>query len=165
MNNEDYLFAAVELKQLEDTYGMSFEDTVTEYKSNANKVKQAQKELQDIHGEIDSYKKDLENINKQKQLANQELKAYMDQIGVDMHRLKTVEAFALALKEAAILDQKLPDYIQCQQLLNKAGISINLFAMIIEKANVITSQDHGKKLFSLLSEYGNLSDTNKALQL
>ncbi|MFC1972031.1 hypothetical protein ACFLVE_01315 [Chloroflexota bacterium] len=165
MDDEDYLFAAVELKQLEDSHGTSYEGIVDDYKSSANKLEQAQKELQDIKGKINSSNQGLENIDKQKQLAAQSLKAHMDQIGVDEHRLKMVEALVLALKEAAISDQELPDYIKRQQLFNKASISINLLAKITEKVNVITSQDHGKKLLGLLSEYGNLSDTNKTLQL
>jgi uncharacterized phage infection (PIP) family protein YhgE len=76
-----------------------------------------------------------------------------------------VEALASALKEVGVPDKALPAYIQLQQYLNKAGIGIDLFAMILEKVKVSTSQDNGKKLFDLLSEYGNLSDTIKALHL
>jgi predicted transcriptional regulator/predicted nucleic acid-binding Zn-ribbon protein len=165
IKNEGYLFAAVELSQLEDSTGMSYKDIVSEYKSTSKQLTQAKKELQDIHGEINSSNKELDNINKQKQLAKQDLKAHMDKVGLDMHRLEMVEALALALKEAGVHNQALLAYIQRQQLLNKAGIGIDLFATIIAKVNVITSQDHGKKLFSLLSEYGNLCDANKALQL
>ena len=82
-----------------------------------NKLKQAQKELQDIHGEIDSSNKELESINKQKQLANQDLKAYMDQIGVDMHKLKMVEPLALALKEAGDLP---PIVVPLTELVSRA---------------------------------------------
>ncbi|MCJ7769334.1 MAG: hypothetical protein MUO92_02515, partial [Dehalococcoidales bacterium] len=165
IKNEDYLFAAVELSKLEDSTGMSYGDIVSEYKSTSKQLTQAKKGLQDIHGEIYSSNKELENINKQKQFAKQDLKAHMDKIGVDMHRLEMVEALALAIKEVGILNQALPAYIQLQQFLNKAGIGIDFLAKIIVEVNVITSQDHGKKLFSLLSEYGNLTDANKALQL
>ncbi|MFC1866245.1 hypothetical protein ACFLYB_06000 [Chloroflexota bacterium] len=158
MDNEGYLFAAVELSQLEDEHGTSFEGIVDEYKGTSKQLAQAQNKLQDTHGEISSSTKELENINKQKKLADQDLKTHMDKVGVDMHRLKMVEALALILKKAGIPDQELPDYIQRQQSFNKAGISANLFTAIITTVNVVTSQDHGNKLFSLLSEYGSLME-------
>ncbi len=57
----------------------------------------------------------------------------MNHIGVDMKRLKLVEDLALALKEADISNKELQDYAQRQQLLNKAGISLDLFYRFCKK--------------------------------
>ncbi len=105
----------------------------------------------------------LASIEEKKELANQDLKKHMQQISVDMNRLKQVEDLALALKEGGISDKELKDYVQRQQVLNKAGIGIDAFVLILEKAKVDTSQDHGEELLQMLSEYGNLSEAKKAL--
>ncbi|MFC1924638.1 hypothetical protein ACFLXA_04670 [Chloroflexota bacterium] len=164
MYNEGFLSAAIELNRLEESSGMFYEDIIAEYQSTANKLSQAQKQLQDTNGKIASSHEDLRKISKQKKEAGQDLKKFMDQVGVNEQRLKKVEALASALKKADVPDQELAVCIERQQLLNKSGMSIDLFTKILEQANVLTFNDHGKKLLSLLSEYGNLSDTNKDLK-
>ena len=164
MDNEGNLFASIELSQLEDENGTSYEGIVADFKSTSKQLAQAKKEAKNIHGEINSSNEELEKINKQKKLANQDLKAHMDKVGVDMHRLEMVEALALALKEETVTDQELAGYIQRQELLNKAGIGINVFAKILEETKTATYTDNGKKLFDMLAEYNSLAEGIHKLQ-
>lgn len=156
MKTEGYSPAALELNQLENSTGMSYEEIVAEFKSTFKKLTQSQKELQNITGEIDAYNKELTNINKQKNLADQDLKIHMQKVELDMHRLELVEALALTLKKAGISNQELQDYIQRQESLNKHEIDIGVFTDILDKAKVATLGDNGKKLLNLLTECGGL---------
>jgi len=58
----------------------------------------------------------------------------------------------------------LGDYIHWQQLLNKAGISLDTFVAILEEAKVLTSHEQGKELLQMLSKYGGLTEAVKVLQ-
>ena len=115
-------------------------------------------------GKLNASKDELATIDKQKKLASQDLETHMNQVGVDINRLTLVEDLALTLKKANISSEELGDYIQRQQLLNKAGISLHIFVAILEEAKVLTSHDQGKGLLQMLSEYGGLTEATKVLQ-
>jgi len=106
----------------------------------------------------------LDLIEGQKKSASQDLKAHMDQVGVDMGRLKQVEALATALKKGKVSNAELEDYIQRQQVLSKAGIGVDTFTAILEQVKLLTYHDHGKELLQRLSEYEGLTEAVKALQ-
>ena len=103
----------------------------------------------------------MASIDKQKKTASQALKEYMDQIGVDMNRLKLVEGLAQVLKEAGISDKDLQEYITRQQELGKAGISLDVFTAIVEASKVLTSHDEGKGLLKSLADYGGINEAIK----
>jgi len=164
MKDEGYIDDAVKLNKLEQSTGMTHEEIVAQSASTYEHLKKAQQDLNTATGKLNTTKGELASIEEQKELANQDLKKHMQQIGVDMNRLKQVEGLALALKEGGISDKELQDYVQRQQVLNKAGIGIDTFVLILEKAKVLTSQDHGEELLQMLSEYDDLNKAKKTLQ-
>ncbi len=115
-------------------------------------------------GKLNASKDKLADINKQKMAASQDLEIHMNEIGVDMKRLTLIEDLARTLKEAGVSNKEMRDYTQRQQLLNKAGISLDIFVAILEEAKVLTSHDQGEGLLKMLSEYGDLTEVIKALQ-
>ncbi len=164
LKTEGFLESAVELNKLEQSTGMTHEEIVTQSASTYQQFKKTQKDLQIVTGKLNASKEDLVAIENQKKLASQDLKTHMQQIAVDMNRLKKVEDLALVLKQGGISNKELQDYIKRQQLLNEARIGMETFASILEKAEVITSKDHGEGLFHMLAEYSSLSEANKAIQ-
>ena len=78
---------------------------------------------------------------------------------MDEKRLILVETLALTLKKAKISNPGLQDYIERQELLNKAEISIDVFADILKKSKVATLGDKGKQLLDLMTECGSLVET------
>jgi len=164
MKTEGFINSAVKLNKLEQSTGMTHEEIVAQAASTYEKLKNAQQDLNTVTDKLNTTKGELVSIEKQKGIAHQDLGKIMQQIGVDMSRLKQVEDLALALKKGGVSNQVLQDYIQRQKLLNEAGIGIETFVSILEKVKVITSDDHGKALLQTLSEYGNLREAKKALQ-
>ena len=164
MKSEGFIASAIKLIKLEQSTGMTHEEIMAQSVGTYEQLQKAQQDLNTATGKLNTTKGELASIEKQKEIANQDLKKTMQQIGVDMSRLKQIEGLALALKEGGISDNELQDYVQRQQVLNKAGIGIDTFVLILEKAKVLTSQDHGEELLQMLSEYGNLNEAKKALQ-
>ncbi|MBA7644292.1 hypothetical protein ES703_52034 [subsurface metagenome] len=143
---------------------MSHEEIVAQSAATYEHLKKARQELHNVTRKLNATKDELAGIEKQKKLASKDLEAHMQQLGLNMNRLKQVEDLALALNKGGISNKELQDYIQRQQLFNKAGISIDIFVSILEKADVVTSKDHGEGLFQMLAEYGSLSEANKTLK-
>jgi len=143
---------------------MTCEEIVTQSVSVYEQLEKTQQELQSVSGKLNATKGDLAGTEEQKELAIHGLDKHMQQIGVDMERLKQVEDLALTLKEGDVSNEDLQNYIQRQQVLNKSGIGIDTLTLILEKAKVLTSQDDGKELLQMLSEYSNLSEASKAMQ-
>ncbi|MFC1966481.1 hypothetical protein ACFLWI_06010 [Chloroflexota bacterium] len=165
LKTEGFLESAVELNKLEKSSGMSHKEVVVQATTKYESLKKSQQDLEIVTGTLNAYKEDLVAIENQKQLASQDLQAYMQQIDLDVNRLALVEELASTLKKAGISNANMKVYIQRQQLLNEAGISIDIFVSILEKADVVTSKDHGEGLFQMLAEYGSLSEVNKTLQV
>ncbi len=165
MKDEGFITAAVKLNELEQTTGLAYEEIVAQSAATYSQLKKDQKSLQIVGDNINASKAELAAIDKQKKLASHDLESHMQQTGMDLSRLKSVEDLALALKQAGILSKELGDYIKRQQLLNKTGIDIETFMLILERVKVITSNDGGKELFHALSEYGSLNQAVKALQV
>jgi len=164
MKSEGFITSAVELNKLEESTGMSHEEIVVQAATKNESLKKSQQDLETVTGTLNASKEDLVAIENQKQLANQDLQAHMQQIGVDMNRLALVEELASTLNKAGSSNENLKDYFQRQQLLNEAGISIDIFVSILEKTDVVTSKDHGESLLKMLAEYGSLSEANKTLE-
>ncbi len=164
MNSEGFIASAVKLNQLENSTGMTYQQVVAQFASTYQQLQETKENLQVVTSKLNASKDELANINKQKNAASQDLETHMNQIGVDMNRLTLVEDLALTLKKANISSEELGNYIQRQQLLNKAGISLHIFVAILEEAKVLTSHDQGKGLLQMLSEYGGLTEATKALQ-
>jgi len=156
LKNEDCFNAALELTKLEKGTGLSYAELVNEYKGFTDQLAQAHGNLENITGEISTHIEELADVNKQKKLADQNLKTHMEKLGVDEQRLAMVETLALALKKADISNQELPHFIEKQKLLNKAEISIDVFADVLGKSKVATLGDNGKNLLNLLTECGGL---------
>jgi hypothetical protein len=161
MKDEGYIDDAVKLNKLENATGMTHGELLDHYASTHKELKKEQQERETTTAKLSAEKEELADIDKQKKAASQGLKTYMDQLGVDMNRLKLVEGLAKALKDAGISNKELGEYIAWQQVLNKAGIGLDTFTAIVEKAKVLTSHDQGKGLLKSLSDYGGI---NEAIQ-
>ncbi len=159
-----YIDAAKRLNNLEKKTGMSYEQIVGEADKACLQLKQSQQELESVNSKVVASKKKLAEIHQEEEQATQNLKEYMQQIGVDEQRLKLIEPLGFALKKAKITDQMLPAYIERQELLNKAGISIDVFADIMGECKVATMGDNGKHLLNLLEECGSLNELNHKQQ-
>ncbi|MFB0556664.1 MAG: hypothetical protein ACETVW_02275 [Dehalococcoidia bacterium] len=164
MKSEGFIKSAVKLTKLEHSTGMTHGELLDQYATTHEKLKKEQQELETTTSKLNAVKEELANMDKQKKAASQDLKTYMDQIGVDMNRLELVEGLAKTLKDAGISNKELEDYIARQKILNKAGIGFNIFTEIVEKAKVLTSHDQGKGLLKSLSHYGGISEAIKDLQ-
>jgi hypothetical protein len=165
MKSEGYIESMVKLNQLEKSMGMTPDKIIAQATGASQQLKQTQSQLQNVTDKLNASKEELTAIDKQKKQANQDLAAHMKQVGLDMNRLKLVEDLAMVLKKADISDQEILEFVQRQQLLNKAGIDLDTFMAILKKAKVATSYDGGEELFHMLSEYGDLFQTTKALQI
>jgi len=161
MKSEGFIGDAVKLSKLENATGMTHGQLLAQYASTHEKLEKEQQELETTTGQLNSVKEELASMDKQKKAANQALKAYMDQIGVDMNRLKLVEGLAQVLKEAGISDKDLQEYIARQQVLSKAGISLDVFTAIVGESKVLTSHDQGKGLLKSLADYGGINEAIK----
>lgn len=164
MKSEGFITSAVKLNQLENSTGMTYEQVVAQFESSHQQLGETQKNLQIVTAKLETLEGELVSIEKQKKLASQDLKTHMDQIGVDMERLKQVENLATTIKKAKVSNEELGDYIERQQLLSKAGISLGTFAAILEQTKVVTLHDEGKGLLQMLSQYASLTEALKALQ-
>lgn len=165
MKSEGFITSAVKLNKLENDTGMTHKEIVAQAASTYEQLKKAQQDLQTVTGKLNVSKEELASIEKQKKSATEDLEEHMKQVALDMNRLKMVEELAVALKEAGIPDKELEGYIHRQQLLNQAGIDLDRFAQILEKAKVLTHYDGGKELLQNLSKYGGLTETIKALHI
>ena len=165
MKSEGYIDSAVKLNQLEKSMGMTPDEIIAKAASASQQLKQTQVQLQNVTSNLNAFKEELITIDKQKKLASQGLAVHMKQVGVDMNRLKLVETLAMTLKEAGISDKEIQHFVQHQQLLSKAGIGLDTFMALLEKAKVATSHDGGKELLKTMEEYGGLAQASKALQI
>jgi transposase len=138
-----YAQAAAELSTLEKDTGKKYKEIVASAKQSA--------------AELDKSGQELAGLEQTKAKASADLKKHLEQVGVDEQRLKKVETLALALKGASVTDEELSVYIDRQEALNKAGLNIDLFIEIVEKAKVATAADGGKGLLGMLTEYGGLA--------
>lgn len=165
MHKEGFLDSAIKLDELEQSTGMTYEEIANEAARASQQLEKDQAQLKEIAGKLDDAKNDLTNMESKKKLATDDLAAHMEQIGVDQDRLKKVETLAQTLKKAGIENQQLEEYLKRQHQLNEAGISIDMFTSILEKAGVATTKDKGKILLNMLTEYNSLSQANQALKL
>ncbi len=162
--SEGFLADAVRLSKLEKSTGMTHEQLIAHYSTVHQQLKEEEENLHITTGKLEVDKEELADIEKQKELATEDLEKHMKQVALDTKRLKSVEGLALALKEAGITDKELQDYIKRQQLLNEAGIKLDILTTILEKVKILTSHDHGKGLLQMLNDYGSLSKTIEASQ-
>jgi hypothetical protein len=156
-DKKDYISSAQILNQIENTTGLSYQDIINKANQAQKQLVVLQKELSSIKTEIDLTKAKLAEIEQKKLLAAQDFKKHMQQIGVDEQRLQSIEALALAMKKAKIHDYEIKEYIKRQELLNQAGISINVLTDILNKSKVAIEGDNGKMLIDMLTEYGSLT--------
>jgi len=163
MKSDGSLPYAVKLAHLENTTGKTSEQLVNHFEDIIQQLPAQEKKLQILKSKVSATEADLASLENKKKAASQDLEAHMQKVGVDSNRLKLVEDLALALKEGGISNEAIQDYIQRQQLLNEAGIGVGIFVSILDKAKTATSQDQGKELLQLLSDYGSLAEVNKAL--
>jgi len=163
MKTEGFLSSAVELNKLEQSTGMTYKEIVDKAVKTNQQLEQKQAQLNEVTGKLNACEEDLTAIENKKKKSSQDLEEHMKQVGMDTNRLKKVEHLAVALKNGGIPDDELELYLKRQQALNEAGISIDVFASILEKAAVVTSKDHGEALLQALKDYGGLNKTNQAL--
>ena len=164
MESEGFITSAVKLNQLENSTGMTYEQVVAQFESSHQQLGETQKNLQIVTAKLETLEGELVSIEKQKKLASQDLKTHMDQIAVDMDRLKHVEDLAVALKQAKVSKEELGKYIQQQKLLGKAGVGLDTLAAILEESKLQIWHDQGKELRQMLSEYSGLTGVIKGLQ-
>ena len=165
MYKEGFLDSAIKLDELEQNTGMTYEEIADEATKVSQQLEKDQAQLKEINGKLDNVKNDLENMEKKRKLATDDLAVHMEQVGLDKDRLMKVETLALTLKKAGIENQQLEEYLKRQHQLNEAGISIDMFTSILEKAGVATTKDKGKMLLNILTEHNSLSQANQALKL
>jgi transposase len=152
-----YAQAAAELSTLEKDTGKKYKEIITSAKQSAAELDKSGQELDEIGQSIKSSKLTLAGLEQTEAKASTDLKKHLEQVGVDEQRLKKVETLALALKDADIPDQELSVYVDRQGALNKAGLSINTFHEIVDKAKVAAADDGGQLLLGMLAEYGGLA--------
>ncbi|MFH1483253.1 MAG: hypothetical protein ABIG98_03235 [Chloroflexota bacterium] len=164
MNAEGFVTAAVRLSQLEASTGLGYQELVARCESAHEQLGKTEEDLQAVTARLEKAKDELASIEKQNKSAGQNLKAYMDQVGLDTGRLEQVEQLAGTLKKAGASNEELEGFIQRQRLLAKAGIGLDTFAAILQQARVLTLKDKGKELLERLSEYGSLTGALEGLQ-
>jgi len=162
--SEGYLADAVKLSKLEKSTGMTHGELVAQYVSTHEQLEKDQQALHIATGKLKATVEELAAKEKQKKVASEDLAKYLKQLALDMNRLKSVEGLAITLKEASVSNKELENYIERQQALNKAGISLETFVAMVEKTKVLTSHDQGKGLLEKLSHCGGLDGTITALQ-
>ncbi len=163
MKAEGFISSAVKLNQLEASTGLSYQELVGRCESAHEKLGKTEEDLQAATARLEKEKDELASIEKQKKSAGQNLKAFMDQVGLDMGRLEQVEELATTLKKAGASDEELEGFIQRQRLLAKTGMSLDTFAAILQQAKVLTLKDKGKGLLERLVEYGSLTGALEGL--
>lgn len=152
-----YIDAALALNKLENKTGMSYGEIGAKADKAYLQVQKSQKELQVTNSKVEASNKKLAEMQQKEKQATYSLQKHMQQIGVDEQRLKSIEPLALAVKKAKIPNQMLAVYLARQESLNKAGIGIDMFTGILDKAKVVTSGDDGNHLLDMLKECGSLS--------
>ncbi len=157
MKAEGFITSAVRLSQLEASTGLSYQELLDQCKSAHEQLGKTEENLQAVTAKLEKERDELESIEKQKKSAGQDLKARMEQLGLDTKRLKKVEELAATLKEAGVSDEEMEGFTQRQRLLAEAGITLDVFAAILQQAKALTSHDQGKGLLDKLSEYGGLT--------
>ncbi len=157
MKAEGFISAAVRLAQLEASTGLGYLELVARCESAYEQLGKTEEDLQAVTAKLGQVKGELASIEKQKESAGQDLKARMEQLGLDTKRLKKVEELAATLKEAGVSDEEMEGFTQRQRLLAEAGITLDVFAAILQQAKALTSHDQGKGLLDKLSEYGGLT--------
>ena len=163
-DNEGFLAAAMELHKIEESSGMTFGEIVKQASVYKAQLQNDKKELLAVQEKIGQAEQTLVTWEHKKAGAEKDLQQFMHKIGVDYQRLEKVENLAMALKKAGVTDEHLGAYVQRQNLLNGANISIDVFVKILNAAKVPTAADGGQNLFKKLTEYGNLDETIIALK-
>lgn len=164
MKEEGFIVAAVKLAYLEESNGMTYEQLLAHYGAAQKDLAEATGELQTATDKLAVVKKEVTVLEEQKTTAGEQLQSYMEQVGVDTQRIKLVEQLAKTLKDAGISNIDIEAFIQRQQALNKAGFDPGLFTVILDKAKLVTSLDHGKGLLKALSEYGSMTEVCAGLK-
>ncbi len=163
IGTDGFLNAAIKLVQMEKTTGLTFEALVSQYQAMSTELERMQKELTKVTTGLKESKTALTEFDRKRKLADEEMKSYMDRLGLDKRRLQLVETLAVTLKKAKLDDNQLDNNIKRLQKLAEADISLDIFDEIIKKDKVLTADDQGQKLFEMLSTYGNLTETINAL--
>lgn len=164
LNNEEFLAAAMELHKIEESSGKFFNEIVKEASITQTKTQQANKELAATQEKIGMAKQTLAAVLQQQTVTEKELQQFMQKTGVYLQRLEKVENLAMTLKKAGITDNQIGWYIQRQNLLNEANISIEVFVNILNAAKVPTAAVGGNSLLKKLTEYGSLDGTVVAIK-
>jgi chromosome segregation ATPase len=159
MNQPKYLqWNPTQVNKLENKTGMGYEQIIGKADEAHLQLKKSQQELESSNSKMEASQKNLAEIHKKEEQAIQDYKKHMQEIGLDEQKLKLVDPLFTALKKAKLPDQMLPIYLKRQELFNKAGISIDVIADIIDKSKVATLGDNGKHLLDMLGECGGLSE-------
>ena len=158
MNNEESLSAAMELHKIEESSGMSFDETVKQASAYKTQLQNDKNQLSAIQEKIGQAKQTVTTWEHQKTDAGKKLQQYMEKVDVDFKRLEKIENLAGILKKAGVKDQDIDSYIERQNRLNKANISIDMFTQILDVVKVPTALDGGKNFLKKLTEFGGLNE-------
>ena len=164
MKAEGFIPAAARLAELEAGTGLGYMELVARCESAHEQLGKTEEDLQAVTAKLGQVKGEVAIMEKQKESAGQDLKSRMEQLGLDTKRLKKVEELAATLKETGVSDEELEDFTQRQRLLAEAGITLDVFAAILQQAKALTSHDQGKGLLEKLSEYGGLTGALEELK-
>lgn len=164
MNNEGFLSAAMTIHKVEENTGKSYKTIEKQAANLPIQIEQGTKELSAIKEKIGSEKQSLAEIQQQKKSVEKDFKQVLDQVDLNLGRLKKVESLVLALKKAGVTDGELEGYIERQSLLNKSGILLDIFIQILDAMKVHAAVDGGKSLLKKLTEFNSLDETISGLK-
>ena len=159
MAKEGFASAAIKLADMEDTTGVTYEQVLTQFSGIQQDLEKTDALLKTKTAELEAIKNELAVLASKKAAADDQFEIDMQQLGVNMDRLKLVEHLAKELKAAAIPDKDIKTAIEHLTALNKTGFDLNFLSAILNKAKAITFLDHGKGLLKDLTDYGGLLET------
>jgi chromosome segregation ATPase len=154
----------MELHKIEKSTGMSYKEILAKASDCQMKLEQAKKHLSATHEDYSQLKQKLNKIQQQEVKAENQLKEKLDQLGLNFSRLSKIENLALALKKAGITNVQLDAYLKLQELLNNAGIPINVLVEIVYAVQGSPGADGGKSLLEKIKEHNGLEVSISSLK-
>jgi predicted transcriptional regulator len=161
MHSKGFATAAQELANTERNTGFNYQALMQQYHTASENLDKTKNEMSVVKTELQHTGNELSDMEKKRSLAAKELESYLDKVGLDMKRLESVEKLAMGLKKVDVGDAELEGYLNRESLLQKAGISSDIFTRILKQVKVLTEADQGKELLQMLVEYHGLSQSIK----
>lgn len=156
ISNDGFLESAMELNQIEESSDMTYQVIVEQASASKTQLEKNKKELQSMQETISQTKQSLATLEHTKVDAGKDLQKYMDNVKMNFKRLEKVENLTIILNKANITDTEIDSYIERQNILNKAGLSMSMLNQLLNAAKIQTAVDGGKSLLKKLAELNGL---------